>query len=427
MKLNDPIAMNSKSRPPSIPRISHQAYIYVNEVLRSEFKGSKNTGMLGRLENSFKRKFGARYAIGHSNGTATLHSALAAVGVQAGDEVIVPPLTMASTSLAVLHQNAVPVYADVDPHTFVIDPKSIRRLVTNRTRAIIPVSLYGLSPDMEGIMDIAEEFNVKVIEDAAQCFLGYFRGRVVGAIGHLGSFSFENSKHMTCGEGGMIVCNDATMAEKVRRFSVLGYAGVGGEAGQSTINKDALLSPNYARHTGYGWNYRMPDLCAAVALEQVERLEELVQMRTENAKLYQEAVGDCEWLTPQFTPADCVHARWSYVLRLNCNAIGADWQTFTAKFRECGGDRIYAAWRLTYLEPFFQQIAPRLATHQQWTPGLCPNAETIQPELVQLKTNYLDLQVAAQKADALRKTIRFFEGRSGRRLLKGCPASTTDG
>ena len=95
--------------------------------------------------------------------------------------------------------------------------------------------------------------------------------------------------------------------------------------------------------------------------------------------------------------------------------------------RECGGDRIYAAWRLTYLEPFFQQIAPRLATHQQWTPGLCPNAETIQPELVQLKTNYLDLQVAAQKADALRKTIRFFEGRSGRRLLKGCPASTTDG
>lgn len=407
-------AIRRRPIPSSIPRISVKASEYVQEVLDSQFRGSKGTNMVGRLETAFADQFGVRYAIALNNGTATLHSALAAAGVQAGDEVIVPPLTMASTSLAVLHQNAIPVFADIDPHTFLIDPKSIRRLITPRTRAIMPVSLYGLAPDMGGIMEIADEHNLKVVEDAAQCVLGYYKGRLVGTIGHFGSFSFQSSKHMTSGEGGMVVCNEAALAAKVRQFSVLGYAGLSADAGKSKINKDDLINPNYARHIGYGWNYRMADLCAAVALEQIERLEELVQMRIENTRFYQEAVGDCEWLTPQFTPADCVHSYWSYVLRLDTKASGVDWRTFTRKFRELGGDRVYGAWRLNYLEPFFQEIAPRVATHQKWKPGLCPHAEAVQPELLQFKTNHLDLQVASEQADVLGQTIRFFECKPAR-------------
>ena len=137
-------------------RIGEKEYEYVKEVLDGGFPGSSSVSFPVRLEAAFAEKFACRYAISHANGTATLHSALAAAGVGPGDEVIVPPLTMASTSLAVLHQRAVPVFADVDPGTFLIDPASIRERITPRTKAIIPVALYGLSPDMDPIMRLRE-------------------------------------------------------------------------------------------------------------------------------------------------------------------------------------------------------------------------------------------------------------------------------
>lgn len=376
--------------------------------------------MVGQLEATFLQKFGVPFAISHHNGTDTLHSCLHAAGVGFGDEVIVPPLTMASTSLAVLHQNAMPVFADIDPRTFTLDPKAVGRVLSPRTRAIIPVAIYGLAPDMDAIMEIAEERNLTVIEDAAQCFLGYYQGQLVGTIGHMGSFSFQSSKHMTSGEGGMVLCRDGELAEQVRRFSSLGYADVGARAGKNKISKDNLLDPSYARHVSFGWNYRMPELCAAVALGQVERLEELVQARIAVADLYRQALDGCDWLIRQHVPAGCVHSYWTFAVRLDSKRIGVDWQTFRKKYQELGGDRVYAAWRLNYFEPLFQQLqtdpprslahlAPQLRSTQRWTTGLCPNAEALQPQLFQFKTNYLNLDLAAAKAEALKQTIRFFE------------------
>ena len=130
--------------------------------------------MTKRLEDAFASKFGARFAVSFDNGTSTMHAALAAKGIGNGDEVIVPPLTMASTSLAVLHANAIPVFADIDPDTWTISPDSIEKCITPRTKAIIPVSIYGLAPDMDAIMDIADSYNLFVLEDDAQCFLGRY-------------------------------------------------------------------------------------------------------------------------------------------------------------------------------------------------------------------------------------------------------------
>ena len=146
--------------------------------------------------------------------------------------MIVPPLTMASTSLAVLHQRAVPVFADIDPDTFLIDPESIRDRITPRTRAIITVALYGLSPDMDPIMELAQEHGIAVIEDDAQCFLGRYKGRIAGSIGDLASFSFQNSKHITCGEGGMVTTNNHEYADRVARFASLGYGLVSRRGGE---------------------------------------------------------------------------------------------------------------------------------------------------------------------------------------------------
>ena len=163
-----------------------------------------------------------------------MHAALEAFGVQPGDEVIVPPLTMSSTSLLYCRQMLLPIFADVDIDTFQISYESIRDRITENTKAIITVALYGLSPDMDPIMSLAREKGIKVIEDNAECFLGEYKGAIAGTIGDVGSFSFQSSKHLTSGEGGIIVTKDQELAEKIRKVQSLGYAGVKANKGKIT-------------------------------------------------------------------------------------------------------------------------------------------------------------------------------------------------
>jgi len=396
-------------------RISEKEARYISEVLRTRFSASRGCNMLGRLEDAFSRKIGVRFSIGHTNGTATLHSALYAAGVKAGDEVIVPPLTMASTAMAVLHQDAVPVFADVVENTFQIDPKSIDKLITLRTKAIITVALYGLSPDMDGIMELARKHSLVVIEDDAQCFLGTYKGKMVGTIGHLSSFSFQSSKHMTSGEGGMVCTDDEEYAEKVRKFSVLGYASVTAKKGK--ITKDDIQNPEYDRHECMGYNYRMSELCAAVALGQVERLDELVERRIDVANLFLDAMDGCRWLEPQETPVECRHSYWALAVRLVHPDIS--WVNYRKKFMEFGGDGIYAAWKLNYLEPMFltmnfsgkEDIIHNMhgGNHQLFGKGLCPVAEKIQPQILAFKTNYWDWDRAEKQAEILKRTIAYYD------------------
>jgi len=401
-------------------RIGETERSYVLEVLDTQFRSSAGHGMTTRLERAFASKFNTRYAIAHINGTATMHAALAAAGVGPGDEVIVPPLTMSSTTFVVLHANAVPVFADIDPETFTIDPEDIRRKITPFTKAIIPVALYGLSPDLDPIMQTAAEHGLTVIEDDAECFLGMYKDRVVGSIGHMSSFSFQASKHMTSGEGGMVLTDDEELANKVRAFNSLGYAGVGAAAGK--ITRDDLQNPAYERHVSLGWNYRLPELCSAVALAQLERLDELVGRRKAIARLYDAALHGCAWLKPQFVPEGYVHAYWTYPVKIETDDKDLDWVTFRKKYIEMGGDGMYAAWKLAYQEPFFRKKAffpkgcPIACPHyggrlQDYGPGLCPNAEAVQSAIFQFKTNYMDLELAERKAEALRKTIAFFDTR----------------
>lgn len=396
-------------------RVGENEKKYVMEVLDTEFRSSRGSMMMKRLEDAFAEKFGVKYAISHVNGTATLHSALAAANVGVGDEVIVPPLTMSATTFAVLHNNAIPVFADVDRETFNISPQSIRERITPRTKAIIPVSLYGLSCDIDEIMKIADEHNLVVIEDDAQCFLGKNKGRTVGSIAHMASFSFQSSKHMTSGEGGMVVTNDLELATRVRRFSSLGYAGVG--AGKGKITKEDIQDPNYDRHASLGWNYRMPELCSAVALGQLENLEALVQRRIDSAKLFDSVAKDCSWLMPQKVPEGYESSYWTYVLVFEHPDIS--WYDFRNKFLQNGGHGVYAAWKLTYMEPMFQKMTLEGREMflqkpynqnglQNYELGLCPNAEYLQPRLLQFKTNYWNWDDAEQQAEILAKTIKEF-------------------
>ena len=400
----------------TIQKISDLERQYVAEFLDTQFRIVPGSNMCERLESAFAKRFESAFAIAHTNGTATLHSCLAAIGIGPGDEVIVPPLTMSATTIAVLHQNAIPIFADVDPRTFQIDPESIRKLITPRTKAIITVALYGLSPDMDPIMEMARANGIVVIEDDAQCFLGTYKGKLVGTIGDMASFSFQRTKHLTSGEGGMVIVNNKDYADRIRQFTTLGYGMFSGKNFQ--LKKTDLQNPDYDRHVSLGWNYQMPKLCAAVALGQTERLDELVAQRVAIAEAMQKVIAPYAWLVPQYIPENCTSSYWSFVARLDHPKVS--WHEFRDYFGSVGGDGIYAAWKLTYMEPFFQQMTLggrevflRPPYHQGvpqvYAPGLCPVAERLQPKLFQFKTNYFDVERIEKQLVALRKTCVHFD------------------
>ena len=384
-----------------LERISDRELHYVKEVLAEEFSTSSGSTMTARLEKRFAEFFGSPFAISFINGTATLHAALAAAGVGPGDEVIVPPLTMASTTFAVLHSGGRPVFADVDPLTWTLDPQSVADAIGERTRAIIPVALFGLAPDMDPLTSVVRGHGIFVLEDAAQCVLGRYKGRLVGTFGDVASFSFQSSKHLTSGEGGIVLVRDRDLADRMRRFGSLGYAGVGAGAGR--ISRAVIQDPGYARHVSVGFNYRMPEVCAAVALAQLERADALVAARVRSALRFADVVADVDWLVPQHVPSTHEHTYWTFALRIERPDL--EWHRFRDTFARFGGDGIYAAWRLTYDEPFFADV---VAAGLAPVPAPCPVAARVQPRLLQFKTNYwrereLDVQV-----DALRKTIDSF-------------------
>ncbi len=396
----------------------HREYDYVREVLDYGWHNTRGAGFSGRLEAAFAQRFGAGYAIGHSNGTATMHSCLMAAGVGPGDEVIVPALTMASTAYVALHQNAVPVFADIDPDTFEIDAQSVRERLTERTKAIITVALYGLSPDLDPIVALAREHGAVVIEDNAQCFLGRYHGRLVGTLGELASFSFQGSKHMTCGDGGMVICSDERLAEAVRKAAVLGYASLSAKPGATTVPKEVRQDPAFERHERLGWNYRLPELCAAVALAQLERLDDLVSWRRAVADGYRQVVAGCDWLQPQAVPDGLEHSYWCYTIAVATEDV--TWHQLRDEIVACGGEPVYGAWRPVHLEPafregrFYGRGCPVQCPHHggpapRYEAGLCPVTERLQPRLLQLRTNY-PRDRAERQFEALTRAIRRLGG-----------------
>ena len=389
-------------------RITDLEKKYVLEALDNEFNTSKNGLFTNRMEAKFTEIFEYDFSISHVNGTATMHTALHALGVGKGDEVIVPPLTMASTSLCVLQNGSLPVFADVDINTYNIDPKSIRDKITPKTKAIISVALFGLSPEYDEILEICKEHNIFLIEDNAECFLGYYKGKLVGTFGDFSSYSFQASKHISCGEGGMLTTNNPELADIARRFTSLGYAGVSGK--QAKITRKDIQDPAYNRHISVGYNYRMSEVQSAVMLGQLERIEELVDVRIKVGEIFDEAIEGSHIVTKQYTPDYCKNSYWGYSMILNTNNPEIDWYRFRDLFQKNGGDGYYAAWKLTYQEELFEkEIQHMKGVTQKYTKGLCPNAEFLQKRMICMKTNYWDVDEAYTQAEILRKTLKEYK------------------
>ena len=327
----------------------------VGDLELEYIKKAIEKGLTGKLtkefELKFAEKFNVEYAIAVNSGTSALHASMLALGIGPGDEVIVPPLTFIATAYAPLYVGAVPIFADIDPQTFNIDPDEIEAKITPRTKAIIPVSLYGLSPEMDRIMEIARNYGLKVIEDNAQCIMGKYNDRIVGTIGDISIFSLQRSKHLTTGDGGIIVTNNELLAEKCRKYADLGYRTLTAKPISNEELKENIQQPDFRRHELIGYNFRMPEVCAAMGLGQLEKLDELIEKRIKIAELYAQEVKDCEWLVPQKVPEGISHMYWAFVLKLDTDKKNITWSRFRECFLRHGGDSFYGAWRLNYLEP----------------------------------------------------------------------------
>lgn len=385
---------------------------YLKKVLEGDSWSATGGSWTQTLEREFAKKFGMKYAVAFNSGTSTLHAALEAAGVGPGDEVISPAITVIMDTTATFHANAVPVYADIDPQTFNIDPNDVAKKITSKTKAIIPVSLYGLPPDMDPIMELAKKHNLVVIEDNAQCVLSTYKGRMLGTIGDMASYSFENTKHISCGEGGIIITNNERYAEMVRKIGGHGFKNLRAEEGRIRLNQDVFQNPHYKRHDVLGWNYRLSEFNSAVALAQLERVETLVDLRIKNAGIFMDVMSDCDYLIPQKTPAGYTNSYYTLgVVYEGREKIGVSWEDFRKAYVEEGGDGIYGAWSVPYLEPMvaerqFVKRCPWVYEDVRYEKGLCPVAESIQPRIMQFKTNYRDVELARTKAEALRRTIK---------------------
>ncbi len=339
----------------------------------------RNGETVAAFEREFAAYVGAKYAIALCNGTATLHTALVALGVKPGYEVAVPPLSMSSTTLAVLHAGAVPVFGDVRPDTWLMDPGTIGEAATDWFVAI-PVSLYGLHQRFGGAW---------CIDDAAQT-LRHHGDAASGIAPAFTSYSFQASKILALGEGGMLVTNDEALATKAREFSSLGYRM---RADQPRIDPAVLKSSTYERHHSIGYNYRMNDVTAAEGLRQLPKADSVLLYRRQHcADYYREAIQGCDWLTPQHVPEGWTHDYWAYAVA--CDTHERSNELSAAVVRH-NGERPYGAWLLAFQEPALR--------HLDHGPEACPVALSLQPRILQFQTN--NLASAEQNARALRLAI----------------------
>ena len=287
------------------------------------------------FEKKFARYCGAKFAVATDNGTSALIVALTSVGVGPGDEVITTPLSFIATTNAIVFTGAKPVFVDIDPDTFNIDPELVERAITKKTKAILPVHLYGLMADMESINKIAKKHNRIVIEDSAQAHGAEIRGKRAGSWGLAACFSFYPSKNMTTSEGGMITTNSKQLAEACK---LIRNQGMG----------------NQYQYKRIGYNFRMTNIEAAIGVEQLKKLEKMNRARAKNAVYLNKKFADTKGVVTPKVPKNYRHVYHQYTLKIDDNySLSRD--KLLTKLRKNGVDaRIYYP-KLLSDEPFFKQ------------------------------------------------------------------------
>lgn len=312
------------------PWVSDLETTYVAEAAREAWYQGAGT-FVRRFEQSFAGYVGVRHAIAVPHCTSALHLALLALGIGKGDEVIVPECSWIATAAPISQVGAQPVFADIDPTTWCISSKSIEQLITEKTRAVIPVGLYGLPADMLTIRKITENFKIRLIEDAAQSLGGKYAGRMSGSAADVAAFSFHGTKTLTTGEGGMFVTNDDATFERAQFLR---------DHGRSRANYKNFYNTEVA------YKYRMSDLQAAFGLAQLERIEQLLEKKRKIFQWYRMRLAEIPGLDLNPEPAGFENSYWMTTVVLDAS-FGLTTADIRSKFEEYGID----------VRPFFHPMS----------------------------------------------------------------------
>ncbi|UCD55385.1 MAG: DegT/DnrJ/EryC1/StrS family aminotransferase [Candidatus Omnitrophota bacterium] len=290
----------------------------LKEVIESGTLNATKGTMVKRFVKGFAEMYGVPFAHAVTSGTASLHTALAAINPDPGDEIITTPITDMGGIAPILYQNAIPVFADVDPVTLNITAEAIGPKITKRTKAIMVVHLFGKPADMDPIMAISKEHNIPVIEDCCQAYFAQYKGKNVGTIGDIGCFSLQQGKHMTTGEGGIIITKDPELERRIRLF----------------IDKAWGYGDPKPDHYFLALNYRMTELQGAAALAQLAKVKNVVKRRRETALMLTERLKDTPGIALPESTRKSVHVFWKYPLIVDTGLFGVDVVRFSAMLKE---------------------------------------------------------------------------------------------
>lgn len=338
----------------------------VEQVLRSDWL---TTGpKVSQFEEAFAKAVGTKFAVAVSSGTAALHATMYALGISPDDEVIVSPMTFAASANCVVFQGGKPVFADVNPDTLLIDPNEVAARITSHTKAIIAVDYAGQACDYDELRKITDRHNLALVDDACHALGGSYKGRPVGLLADLNTFSFHPVKLITTGEGGMITTNDSELVKRMRTFR---------NHGITTDHTQRMDQGTwYYEMVDLGYNYRLTDFQCALGMSQLSKLSGWVKQRQEIAHQYDHAFTRIPEISPLAMRPNVIHAYHLYVIRLELERLKANRAQVFAELREKGiGVNVH--YIPVHLHPYYQK-------HFGTKPGDCPVAESAYERILSL-------------------------------------------
>ncbi len=346
-----------------------------------------------QFEERIAKYVGAKYAVAFANGTAALHGAVFAAGIKQGDEVITTPITFVASANAVIYQGGTPVFADIDPKTYNINVNDIKKQITEKTKAIIPVDFTGQPTEINEIIEIAKQHNLVIIEDAAHALGATYQGKKIGSISDMTMFSFHPVKHITTGEGGIITTNNQTYYEKLIQFRSHGIT-----RDHSKLQEDQ--GPWYYEMQYLGYNYRMTDIQAALGISQFNKLDRWIKRRQQIVNRYNETFQKMEQITTPYQLKETESSWHLYIIRLHLEQLTVDRKIiFEALQKENIGVNVH--YIPVYYHPYYQGIG--------YKKGICPNAEKLYEEIITLplfpKMTEKDVEDVIQ---AVKKVIYYY-------------------